>query len=309
MSKVCFEAIIHTVRDSNVVKDGKYKLQVRLKNEDNDEEGKCSELKTPFTADAALKVEGDDCGPNSVLVFSYYRSELKKSDAFLGTCKVKVSRGIEIVKEDYSIGTDSAATSINVTIRDISASQDYMNSLSAAKAANAPAPGGKAASDSAVIPMFTMDDVYETNEAQTDAGESVKDFAKELATEFDISSHNVEELAFTTLRICDFPVTVDPAQIPELPMDPDIIQLIGIHPTDFKKMRESSTRSADVAGMHAYYDVLKRKGDISNLHNAKDFEWAEDEVLDDVLIPGTVSKWNEIVEVSKLITVSQIAPR
>jgi hypothetical protein len=248
MSKVCFETIIHSLRDASVVKDCKYKLQVRLKNEDNDEEGKSSELRTPFTADAALKVEGEDCGPNSVLVFSYYRSELKKSDAFLGACKVKVSRGIEIVKGDYSIGTDPVSVSMNVTIRDITSAQDYL----AAKAANAPAPGSKSASDSAVIPMFTMDDVYETNEAQTDAGESVKDFVKELSAEFDMNSHNVEELAFTTLRICDFPVTVNPAQIPELPMDTDIIQLIGIHPTEFKKMRDSSNRSADVAGKHAH---------------------------------------------------------
>jgi hypothetical protein len=54
--------------------------------------------------------------------------------------------------------------------------------------------------------------------------------------------------------------------------------------------------------MHAYYDVLKRKADISNLYYEKDFEWADDEVLDDVLIPGTVSKWNELVEVSTVMT-------
>jgi hypothetical protein len=61
--------------------------------------------------------------------------------------------------------------------------------------------------------------------------------------------------------------------------------------------------------MHAYYDVLKRKADISNLYYEKDFEWAEDEVLDDVLIPGTVSKWNELVEVSKVMAASHVAPR
>jgi hypothetical protein len=186
---------------------------------------------------------------------------------------------------------------MTVSISDITASQQYINSLPVPGSANASgtaAHGGKSGGDPSFIPMLSIDDVFESNEAQTDAGESVKDFAKQLAAEFDITSHNVEELAFTTLRICDFPVASDPAHIPKLPMDSDIVQVIGIHPTEFKKLRENSTRSADAAGMHAYYDVLKRKGDISNLYNQKDFEWAED----DDSIPGTVSRWNELVEVS-----------
>ena len=139
---------------------------------------------------------------------------------------------------------------------------------------------------------------------QTDAGDSVKDFAKDLAAEFDIASHNVEELAFTALRICDFPVCSDAALVPELPMDADIIQIIGLHPAEFKKLRENSNRSADAAGMHAYYDVLKRKNDISNLYNEKDFEWAEDEDSEGVAALGTVSKWNELVEVSSVTPIA-----
>ena len=311
MSNVCFEVEVHSLLDSKTPKEGTTcKLQVRLKSDDSGD-NKAQQLKftAPFKGSpSTMRVEGDSCGADARLVFSYYRLEQKSADTFLGSFSVPVNRGVHVVKREFPFEKtlDSASISTTVTIRDVTAAQQFMSSLPAAKTSNAQAPGGdKGGGDSTLIPMLSIDDVFESNEAQTDAGDSVKDFAKELAAEFDISGHNVEELAFTALRICDFPVCADAALVPELPMDADIIQIIGVHPTEFKKLRENSNRSADAAGMHAYYDVLKRKNDISNLYNEKDFDWAEED-SDGAMAPGTVSRWNELVEVR---CVSSIAAR
>ncbi len=301
MSKVCFEAIVHSLSDSRPAKDGTtFKLQVSLKDDDYGY-GKISEHRftAPFKGPTpAMLAEGDDYGTSSWLVFAYYRIEQKTADTYLGSSLVKIHRGVKISAAEHQFKTsDSGYVSMKVSVRDVTvytADQAYANSTSALHAA---ASGGKSGDDSSVIVMLSMDDVFDpySRAAQADSGESVKQFL--TSCEFDISNYNVEELASTTLRICDFPVMGNALQIPQLPNEADIIHMIGIHPTEFRKIRESSDHSADNAGMHAYYDVLKRKGDILTLYNEKDFEWAEDEILNDTLIPGTVSKWNELVKV------------
>ncbi len=285
MSKVCFEAIVHSISDSKPAKDGTtFKLQVSFKDDDYGY-GKISEHRftSPFKGPTpAMLAEGDDCGTSSWLVFGYYRIEQKTADTYLGSSLVKIHRGVEISAAEHQFKTeDSGVVSMKVSVRDVTAEQAYANSSSAPKAA---APGG----DSSVIPMLSIDDVFDSHEAQTDSGESVKNFAKDLAAQFDVSSHNVEELAFVTMRICDFPVHYDAVQIPSLPLDTEIIQTLGIHPSEFKKLRENLNSALDAAGMHAYYDVLKRKSDISNLYHEKDFDWDAD----------TISRWNQHVSVS-----------
>jgi hypothetical protein len=258
MSKVFFEAKVHSLNDGNKLpKDSKthdYKLQVRYKDDDNDQ-GKIAEHRfvPPLKGSIpTMVVEADECGSNATLVFGYYRLETKSADTFLGSCPIKVHRGIEMVQADFEfkVPDDYASISMTVSITDVSVAQQYMNSLSSP---NAP---GKAdpnkSSDTSVIPMLSIDDMFDTNEAETDSGESVKTFAKELSAQFDVNSQNNEELAIATMRICDFPVHPDAAHIPSLPSDADIMHVFGIHPAAFKKLRESSNRSSDAAGMNAY---------------------------------------------------------
>lgn len=295
MPKVCFEAIVHSLSDSKPAKDGTtFKLQVSFKDDDFD--GKISEHRFTVSKDQPFKgptpamlAEGDDCGNSSRLVFGYYRIEQKTADTYLGSSSVKIHRGVEITAAEHHFKTeDSGIVSMKVSVRDVTAEQAYANSTSVP---NAAASGGKSGGDSSVIPMLSIDDVFDSHEAQTDSGESVKNFAKDLSSQFDVSSHNVEELAFVTMRICDFPVHYDAAQIPSLPLDTEIIQTLGMHPSEFKKLRENLNSALDAAGMHAYYDVLKRKSDTSNLYHEKDFEWDAD----------TISRWNQHVSVSLVL--------
>jgi hypothetical protein len=302
MSKVFFEAKVHFLNDGNKVpRDATtYKLQVRFKDDDNDH-GKIAEhrfappLKGPIPA---LVVETDECGSNAALVFGYYRLETKSADTFFGSCSVKVHRGIELVQADlaFKVPDESAPISMTVSITDISAAQQYTNSVSSPIAAVKSDPNKNG--DAAIIPMVSIDDVFDSNEAETDSGESVKTFAKELAAQFDINTQNTEELAIAVMRVGDFPVHPDAAHIAHLPSDADIMQVFSIHPADFKKLRESFNRSSDAAGMNAYYDVLHRKSDAVNLYREEDFDWAEDDTdVDGMLVPGSVSLWNQSVEV------------
>ena len=269
MSKVFFEAKLHALNDSKPPKDGTtYKLQVSFKNDDSSDYGKIAEHKfvAPFKAPSpVLKLEGEECGPSSWLIFGYYRLEQKTADTFLGSCPVKVHRGVEIVQTEFEfkVPDESAPVSMTVSITDVSAAQQYANSASSSNAVAKS--DSKQSGDSSAIPMLSIDDVFDTNEAETDAGESVKVFAKDLAAQYDINTQNNEELAIATMRVCDFPVHPDPAHIPDLPIDAEIMQTFGIHPADFKKLRESFNRSSNAAGMNAYYDVLQRKGDSSNM--------------------------------------------
>jgi hypothetical protein len=292
---------VHSLKENKPPTSGSFILQIRFKDDDHGE-GKTSEHKfdAPFKgALPPIKVEGDDCSSHAWLIFGYYKLEQKKANVFLGSCAVKVHRGISLEnaecvfeKKGSKESDDSGSISMKVSISDVSAAQAYISSLPAADAANANA-GGKA-SNELHIPMLSIDDVFNSNEAQTDAGESVKDFAKELSVQFDITNHNIEELTIATLRIGDFPVHWNLSDIAQLPMDSDIMQAYGMHPADFKKLREHLKSAPDAAGMHAYYDVLQRKSDASNLHDLDDFEWRVD--TDDA--PGIISQWNNSVEAS-----------
>ena len=266
MQAVCFEATVHSLKESKPASSGTYLLQVRL--EDQHHEGKTAE----YTFDAPLrgsippmKIEIDDFGPQARLKFLYFKvsREKKQANALLGVCTVDVARGMAADREDREFSRTEEHISMNVSITDVTSREAYLKGLPPPTAA---ASGGKSgAADSAVIPMLSIDDVFDSNEAVTDAGESVSVFAKELATQFDITTDSVEEVAITTLRICDFPVHPDLTELPLLPLDADVMQLFGIHPADFKKLRESYPRAAGAAGMQAYYDVLQRKGDLGNL--------------------------------------------
>ncbi len=130
--------------------------------------------------------------------------------------------------------------------------------------------------------------------------QSVSVFVKQLEEKFEVTNGSVEEIAITALRICDFPVHPDPAKIPELPSDQDIMHVFGIHPSDFKKLREGFPR-ASARSMQAYHDVLQRKDDLGNELDPKQFDWADDDIgPDGIPIAGTVSQWNKLVQVSNM---------
>ena len=300
---VCFEATVHSLKESKPAGSGTYLLQIRL--EDQNHEGKTAE----FTFDAPLKgpippmkMEGDDCGPNARLKFLYFKvsKEKKQANALLGVCTVEVARGMSLDRSEHEFSKTDELIVLNVSIADVTTREAYLKGL---PPPNAPSSSSKSGGDSAAIPMLSIDDVFDSNEAVTDAGESVSVFAKELAEKFDITNDSVEEIAIIALRTCDFPVHPDPAEIPELPLDLDVMQLFGIHPADFKKLREGFPRAAGAAGMQAYYDVLQRKGDIGNVFDHRDFEWTDDNDIgpDGHPVAGTVSRWNELVDVSSMV--------
>jgi hypothetical protein len=175
MPKVCFEVEVHTLvslLDGKPPKDGTtYKLQVRLKS-DVSEDGRAQQLKydAPYKGGSpAMKVEADGCDHDARLSFSFFKIELKSADTFLGSHDVPVTRGVDIVKREcvFDRPVDSVSISMTVTVRDITAAQEYRSGLPAANAANAPPPSGnKPGGDATFIPMLSIDDVLETNEAQ-----------------------------------------------------------------------------------------------------------------------------------------------
>ena len=108
--------------------------------------------------------------PSSELESGYIGKVMSKSaDTFLGSHDVPVTRGVDIVKREcvFDRPVDSVSISMTVTVRDITAAQEYRSGLPAANAANAPPPSGnKPGGDATFIPMLSIDDVLETNEAQ-----------------------------------------------------------------------------------------------------------------------------------------------
>ena len=129
MSKVCFEAIVHSLSDSKPAKDGTtFKLQVSFKDDDFGY-GKISEHRFTVSKDQPFKgptpamlAEGDDCGSSSWLVFGYYRIEQKTADTYLGSSSVKIYRGVEITAAEHQFKTeDSGIVSMKVSVRDVTA--------------------------------------------------------------------------------------------------------------------------------------------------------------------------------------------
>jgi hypothetical protein len=299
---VCFEATVHSLKESKPhAGSGTYLLQIRL--EDQNHEGETAE----FTFDAPLKgplppmkMEGDDCGPNARLKFLFFKvsKEKKQANALLGVCTVEVARGMFLDRSEEELSKTDDQIVLNVSIADVTTREAYIKGL---PPPNAPSSSSKSGGDSAAIPMLYIDDVFDSKEAVTDAGESVSVFVKQLEEKFEVTNGSVEEIAITALRICDFPVHPDPAKIPELPSDLDIMHVLGIHPSDFKKLREGFPRASGALRMQAYHDVLQRKDDLGNVLDPKQFDWADDNIgPDGIPIAGTVSQWNKLVQVSSV---------
>ncbi len=302
---VCFEATVHSLKESKPAGSGTYLLQIKL--EDHNRQGKTAEfmfdapLKGPIPP---MKMEGDDCGPNARLKFLYFKvsKEKKQSNALLGVCTVEVARGMSLDRSEQEFSKTDEPIVLNVSITDVTTREKtreaYLKGLPLPSAVSS---SGKSGGDSAAIRMLFMDNAFDSKEAITDAGESVSVFVKQLEEKFEVTNGSVEEIAITALRICDFPVHPDPAKIPELPSDLDIMHVFGIHPADFRKLREGFPRASGALRMQAYHDVLRRKDDLGNVLNPKRFDWADDDISPDgIPIAGTVSQWNKLVQVSNM---------